>query len=113
MDRFSAWLAENRDGLLLGGAVAVALVAIMLVLRSFGRRQVARDPLGLGWRTVIGRMLAKTSLLFMIFAAADVVATYAELPRKAARLVDIGFVIAFALQGAVWGRELILALISR
>ena len=113
MSRFTAWLVENQDGLLLGGAVALALVAVMLLLRSYGRRTVARDPLGLGWRTVIGRVLAKTSLAFMVIAAADVVATYAELPRKLGRLVDIAFVIAFALQGAVWARELILALIGR
>ncbi len=48
----------------------------------------------------------------MILAAADVVSTYAELPHKIARLLDILFVIAFALQGAVWGRELILGLIG-
>ena len=49
----------------------------------------------------------------MILAAADVVSTYAELPHKVARLIDIAFIIAFALQGAVWGRELILGVIGR
>jgi len=49
----------------------------------------------------------------MILAAADVVATYADLPHKAARLIDILFVIAFAIQGAVWGRELVLGVIGR
>jgi small-conductance mechanosensitive channel len=48
----------------------------------------------------------------MILAAADVVSTYAELPHKIARLIDVLFVIAFALQGAVWTRELILGLIG-
>jgi small-conductance mechanosensitive channel len=74
---------------------------------------LARDPEGLGWRSVAGRVLAKTSLSFMILAAADVVTTYAALPHKVVRLVDIGFVIAFALQGAVWVRELILGVIGR
>jgi len=112
-DRLTLWLSENRDGLLLGAIVAVGLVAAMLLLRAYGRAQLARDPVGLGWRTVIGRVLAKTSLAFMIIAATEVVATYAELPRKAARIIDIAFVIAFALQGAVWARELILGLIGR
>jgi small-conductance mechanosensitive channel len=67
----------------------------------------------MSWRAVIGRVLAKTSILFMVFAAADVVSTYADLPNKVGRLIDIGFVIAFALQGAVWGRELILGVIGR
>jgi small-conductance mechanosensitive channel len=85
----------------------------MLILREFGRRTVERDPEGWGWRSVLGRVLAKTSLAFMILAAADVVSTYAELPHKLAHLVDVAFIIAFALQGAVWGRELILGLIGR
>ena len=109
----SNWIAANRDGLLLGIAVGLGLVVVMLLLRSYGRRIVASDPLGLSWRTVIGRILAKTSVAFMILAAADVVASYADLPRRAARVIDIGFIIAFALQGAVWGRELILGLIGR
>jgi small-conductance mechanosensitive channel len=112
-DRFTSWFEANRDGLLIGLAVGAALVLVMLLLRAFGERTVARDPLGLGWRTVIGRVLAKTSLAFMILAAADVISTYAELPHKAARLIDVGFVIAFALQGAVWGRGLILGVIGR
>ena len=107
-DRLVSWFDANRDGLLLGIAVGALIVAVMLVLRSIGQALVKRDPHGLGWRTVIGRVFAKTSLAFMVLAAADVVSTYADLPHKAARLIDIGFVIAFALQGAVWGRELIL-----
>jgi small-conductance mechanosensitive channel len=112
-DKISAWFDANRDGLLLGLIVALLLVAVMVALRGFGQRTVERDPEGWGWRTVIGRVLARTSLLFMILAALDVVSTYAELPHKIARLVDILFVIAFAVQGAVWLRELILGLIGR
>ena len=113
LDPLVTWLSQNRDGLLLGIAVGIVLVAVMLVLRSIGRSLVARDPDGLSWRMVVGRVLAKTTVLFMVFAAADAVATYAELPHRAAHLIDIGFIIAFALQGAIWGRELILGLIGR
>ena len=48
----------------------------------------------------------------MILAAADVITTYIEPPHKLARLVDILFVIAFAIQGAIWARELILGVIG-
>ena len=113
VDRFSSWFDANRDGLMTGLVVGIVLVAIMLVLRALGQRAVRRDPLGLGWRSVFGRVLAKTSIAFMILAAADVVSTYAELPHKPARLIDILFVIAFAIQGAVWGQELILGVIGR
>jgi small-conductance mechanosensitive channel len=113
VDHLSSWFDANRYGLLTGAVVGFVMVALMLLLRAYGERSVRRDPLGISWRAVIGRVLAKTSVLFMIFAAADAVSTYAELPHPAARLIDIGFVIAFALQGAVWGRELILGVIGR
>jgi small-conductance mechanosensitive channel len=113
VDRFTTWFEANRDGLLVGGVVALVIVAVMLALRAFGRRTLSRDPEGWGWRSVIGRVFAKTSILFMILAAADIVATYAELPYRASRLIDIAFVVAFAIQGAVWVRELILGVIGR
>jgi small-conductance mechanosensitive channel len=112
-DRFTSWFDANRDGLLTGLIVGAILVALMLLMRSFGERIVRRDPLGISWPAVIGRVLAKTSIWFMVFAAAAVVATYAEPPHKVGRLIHIGFVIAAALQGAVWGRELILGVIGR
>jgi len=113
VQNLTAWLEANRDGLMIGLAVSLGIVVLMLVLRGIGREVVRRDPHDLGWKNVIGRVLAKTSVAFMILAAADAVSTYAELPHKIARLIDIGFIVAFALQGAVWARELILGLIGR
>ena len=113
LNQTTGWFEANRDGLLLGLAVGLALVAFMLLLRSYGQRVVARDPLGMSWRSLIARILARTTLAFMVFAAADVVATYADLPRRVAHVIDIAFTIAFALQGAIWARELILGLIGR
>ena len=113
VDHFTSWFEANREGLLIGVGVGAALVALMLLLRSLGERQVRHDPLGIGWRTVIGRVFAKTSIYFMVFAAADAVASYADLPHRAAHLIDVAFIVAFALQGAVWGRELVLGVISR
>jgi small-conductance mechanosensitive channel len=112
-DRFWAWLAANTDALLIGIVIALGLVAVMLVLRTIGRRIVAADPDCTTWRSVIGRVLAKTSLAFMVFAALDIVTTYAEPPPRIGRVFDILFIIAFALQGAVWARELILGVIGR
>lgn len=109
----ATWFSANRDGLLVGVAVAAALVLIMLVLRAIGQQMCERDTEGRRWSGVFGRVLARTSLAFMVLAAADVVATYADLPHKIARLFDVAFVIAFGLQGAVWGRELILGMIGR
>jgi small-conductance mechanosensitive channel len=112
-DRLVAWFQANGDALLIGAIVAAVLVAVMLVLRSIGERITIADPECRSWKSVIGRVLAKTSLGFMIVAAIEVELTYAALPPRIARAWDALFIIAFALQSAVWARELVLGVISR
>ena len=113
IDQLGEWFAANKVGLLFGGIFAAAIIACLLFLRWIGRRACERDPEHLTWKSVIGQALDRTAILFIAIAAADGFATYANLPPRIERLVDIGFVIAFALQGAVWARELILGMISR
>ena len=107
------WFVNNATELPIGIAVAAGIVLFMLGLRWVGARLSAGDPDCLRWRGVIGRVLQKTSIFFMIAAALDIVATYAAVPLKIERLLDILFTIAFALQGAIWGRELIIGVIAR
>ena len=106
------WLTANGEGLLLGSLIAAGLVAVMLVLRAVGYRLLGADPDCRGWRGVIGRFLSRTTVLFMVAAAIAIVVNYAEVPPKIARLADILFVIAAALQGAIWGREIVLGVIA-
>jgi small-conductance mechanosensitive channel len=106
------WLQANQDNLPLALATAGGLVAIMLVLRWIGARMSAADPTSSRWKGVIGRVLAKTGILFMVVTAIDIVISYAGAPPRIARLTDIAFIVAAALQGAVWGRELILGVVS-
>lgn len=109
------WLIANREGLVIGGLVAAAMVAVMLLARFIGAKLLEAEDQAerFGWRSVIGRVLAKTSIFFMIATAIDIVAHYVEPPERALHIVDAIFVIGFALQGAIWARELILALIAR
>jgi small-conductance mechanosensitive channel len=113
VDQLRDWLAANHIGLLIGAIIAGAIVAGLLALRWLGQRACERDPEHLTWPSVIGRALSRTKMAFIVVAAADGFSTYADLPQHLGRLVDIAFVIAFALQGAVWARELILGMISR
>jgi small-conductance mechanosensitive channel len=112
MPKTIAWLTANADNLALGALVATGLVGLMLIMREGGHRLLAADPECRGWRGVIGRVLSKTTILFMVAAAIDIVLNYADVPPKPARLADILFVIAAALQGAIWGREIILGVIA-
>jgi small-conductance mechanosensitive channel len=113
IDQLRDWLAANNLGLLIGGIIAAAVVAGLLFLRWIGLRACERDPDHVTWGSVIGRALARTSTGFIAVGAADAFGTYANLPPRLERLIDIAFIIAFALQGAIWARELILGMISR
>ena len=107
------WFAVNSAELPVAMAVAAGIVLFMLGLRLGGSWLVAHDPDCHHWRGVIGRVLQKTTILFMVATALDIVATYAAVPMRIERLLDILFIIAFALPGAIWARELILGVISR
>ncbi|HET7604498.1 MAG TPA: mechanosensitive ion channel domain-containing protein [Sphingomicrobium sp.] len=107
------WFAANWQELPIGLGVAAAIVLFMLGLRFAGRWLSSGDPDCRHWRGVIGRVLEKTSIFFMIVAALDMVASYAAVPAKIERLLDILFTIGFAFQGAIWARELIIGVISR
>jgi small-conductance mechanosensitive channel len=107
------WFAANWSALPIGLAVAAVIVLVMLGARWIGTRLLAGDPECRRWRGVIGRVLHKTTILFMVATALDIVATYAAVPARIERLLDILFTVAFAFQGAIWARELIIGVIGR
>ena len=107
------WFRDNAAELPIALGVAGGIVLVMLGLRIGGAQLSSHDPDCRHWRGVVGRVLHKTSIFFMIAAALDMVASYAAVPLKIEHLFDNLFTIAFALQGAIWARELILGVISR
>lgn len=107
-DNLFDWFFANREGLLAGALVAAVIVALMLILRLIGERIVERHPDCRDWIGIIGSVLAKTGILFMIAAALEIVTAYAAPPRQIAHLVHILFVIVAAIQIAVWARELVM-----
>jgi small-conductance mechanosensitive channel len=111
IDSVFDWLFANLDRLAIGALVAAAIVGLMMVLRWVGHRIVAANPENFGWKGIIGRALAKTSIFFMVAAAIDIVCSYAAVPPKLARLADILFIVASALQAAIWAREIIIGVI--
>jgi len=113
LESLADWFAANWDELPIALGSAAAIILVMLALRWAGSRLLAGDPESRHWRGVIGRVLHKTTIIFMLATALDVVGSYAALPVRIQRPFDIFFIIAFALQGAIWARELVLGVIGR
>ena len=111
IDGIFDWVVANLDRLAIGALIATAIVAVMLAMRWIGHRLLANEPETWGWRGIIGRVLAKTSIFFMVAAAIDIVASYAAIPAKLAHLADMLFIIAASIQVAIWAREIIVGVI--
>ena len=111
IDGIFGWILANLDRLAIGALIASAIVAVMLAMRWIGHRLLASEPEMWSWRGIIGRVLAKTSVVFMVAAAVDIVVSYAAIPTKLAHLADIFFIVAASIQVAIWAREIIVGVI--
>jgi small-conductance mechanosensitive channel len=106
----SAWISGNIVDVIIAAAIGTVIALGLLGVRRFGRRLAAGE--GISWRTIGGRVLARTTLFFILMCAAELVAEHADTPRGLLRIINILFVVAASFQGAIWGRELILGLVE-
>ena len=106
------WLSESSFEILIGAGVAAGIVLLLMGAKWIGMRICRSDPGHDHWRTVLGRVLARTRFWFMIIAALRLVVGYAEAPPSIAMTVGVLFVVAAVIQGALWVRELILGIIE-
>jgi small-conductance mechanosensitive channel len=105
------WLVTNSAdiGLALLAAAAVALA--MIGMRALGHRLVRNRTRDIHWATIFGRVLARTSMFFILMSAVHLVVGQTDAPHAIRRTSEILFIVAAALQAAIWGRELILGFV--
>ena len=121
------WVSANSLDLALAALAAIFISLLLVALRSFGHRLIRERDLDdraalspgqhfwspvVSWRMIVGRVLARTSLLFIAACAIKLVSSQAEAPLFLQRTIDILFVVAATLQAAIWGRELVLGYIE-
>ncbi len=105
------WVADNSLGILVSVGIASAIVLALLGVKSLGRR-LCRAGRGGHWRTIVGRILARTGVWFCIIAAARLVEGYAKAPPAVDRTLGFLFTVSFAFQAALWMREFVLGAIE-
>ncbi|MDP8994490.1 MAG: mechanosensitive ion channel family protein [Pseudomonadota bacterium] len=111
LDEITGWISNNSVDIALS-LIAAALIALLLFgLRMFGERLIRNRGDAIDWRTIFGRVLAKTSFFFILMSAAELVVAQTAAPFAIRRTVEILFIVAAAFQAAVWGRELVLGFV--
>ena len=111
-NEIAEWATTNSSDIALAVAIGLVIAGFLYLLRRVGHRLIReRDP-NIRWQTIFGRVLAKTSLFFIIACAAKLVSSQTDAPYVLRRTIDIAFTVAAAFQAAVWARELILGFIE-
>jgi small-conductance mechanosensitive channel len=106
------WVSGNAVGIVIAAAIGTALVLAMLAIRSLGCKMIAKLGSDPHWPGIFARVLAKTKFYFMVLAAAELVAEHAYTPPSLLSLIHALFVVAFAIQAAIWARELVLGYVE-
>jgi small-conductance mechanosensitive channel len=107
-----AWITNHSLQIVVGAGFAAVIVMVLLGVKALGIRLCRSDADHTHWRTTIGRAFAKTRLWFIVAVAAELVAGYAQAPGAVASTIRFAFVVATALQAAVWAREIILGIVE-
>jgi small-conductance mechanosensitive channel len=107
-----AWVTSHSLQIIIGAAFAAVIVAVLMGVKTLGLRLCRSDADHTHWRTTIGRAFATTKLWFMVAVAAELVAGYAQAPGAVFSTIRFAFVVASALQGALWAREIILGIVE-
>jgi small-conductance mechanosensitive channel len=108
----SSWFSHHSLQILIGLAAGAIIFILLYGVKWLGVRICGTDPTQTHWRTIIGRVLARTRLWFMAFAAARLVIGYSQAPALVHSTVNALFTVAVTLQVALWVREIILGVIE-
>jgi small-conductance mechanosensitive channel len=108
----SAWVSGNIVDILIASAIGLVVALVLIGIRSLGARFVARMK-GEEWPAIFARAVAKTNLFFIVMCSAALVAEHADTPPSLLRAINILFVVAAAIQAAIWARELVLGYVQR
>ena len=109
---FTAWLSAHSLQLLLALVAGTLIFFLLYGAKWLGVRICGSDPEQTHWRTIIGRVLARTRIWFMAAAAARLVIGYSQAPELVHTTVNVIFTVTTTLQVALWAREIILGVIE-
>jgi len=107
------WLRADSEDVLLAVGVAVGLYFVFFGLRWGLVRALGGSGDVTTWRGFVGRIIRRTGTPFIAALAAYLVGHVVSPPGPILNAIDFVFVIAFAVQGAIWLREIILAMVER
>ena len=109
---FTTWVSGNIVGIAVAAAIGTAIALALIAVRSLGCHLLDRMDRTDSWGAIFARVLARTKVYFIVLATAELVANHAATPPAIMSVIHALFVIAAAIQAAIWARELILGFVE-
>lgn len=109
---FSHWVSGNIAGIAIAAVIGTALALALLALRSLGCRLLEKLDHATSWGAIFARVVSRTKVYFIVLASAELVSEHANTPPSVLHFIHVLFVIAAAIQAAIWARELILGFVE-
>jgi small-conductance mechanosensitive channel len=107
------WVQTDSVAAMLGVGGAVVIYLVFLGIRFGVCRLLGSGRDVTTWQGFVGRMVRRTRSFFLGAFAADIAAHTASPPGAILGFITLIFTVAAAIQGAIWVREFILALVDR
>jgi small-conductance mechanosensitive channel len=107
------WLRSDSLDAAVAVGIAAAFYSLFFGLRWALARLLGEDHPVTNWRGFLRRIIRRTRSPFIAALSAYIVTHLIETPAPLLRAIEIVFTIAFAVQGALWVREILLALVDR
>lgn len=107
------WLRDDSALALIAAGAAVGLYFLLIGARWAVVRALGGSGDVTTWKGFAGRIIRRTRSFFLASVAAYSVIHVAAPPGPLMKAIDFVFVVSSAIQGAIWLREIILALVER
>ncbi len=108
-----SWLVAHGAEVLIASVAGALIYLVLRVVRRWVRRRAVLQADADGFSAVALRTLARTRHFFLIMAALRLVVGYANAPPLIDQTIRFLFIVAAALQAAIWAKELIMALVRQ
>ena len=108
------WFGTHWLQIIIAVAIASALVVLFHFLRRLARKYCAKRTGPANWTAVLARAVEKTGNIFMVMAAAKIVAAanFAATPVEVAATINFLWTLSAWFQVAIWAREIIIGAVE-
>ena len=105
------WVQSHYLNIVIACAIGAVIAMVLYGMRMVSTRLCRRQHLG-HWPRIVGRAIARTNLFFIVMLAARIVSGYAAPPQMVFETVRFLFIVAAAVQAALWVRELVIGIVE-